>query len=268
MDNPSMTRSSDPGIVVNFQKALELLPSDRDAAVALLRSNCDAGDTDSMVRLGNILLYGSDEERKESVALFGRAADGGDASGMRNLAYCYAVGVNVEKDKAKGAELYRRAMEMGSWAAATNLGVMYDYGNGVPQDRDMAFRLYTLAAENGNTRGMTNLGEFYNYGKGTPVDLDKAEMWYKRSGSPRALHRLALLYLDCPDKYDRAKGMEALRLSVEGGYSRAMVRYGDELGGDLAVKYYNIAAENGNPDAIAKLNALGLPVPESKRRRK
>ena len=270
MDNPSNTGSSDPVIVSNFEKAAALLSSDggRDEAVALLRSNCDAGDTDSMVRLGNVFLYGSDEEKRESVELFRRAADGGNASGMRNLAYCYAVGINVEKDKAMGAELYRKAMDMGSWAATTNLGVMYDYGNGVPQDRDMAFRLYTLAAEHGSTRGMTNLGEFYNYGKGTPVDLDKAEMWYLRSGTARAMHRLALLYLDNPDKYDRSKGMEALRRSAEGGYGRALVRYGDELGGDLAVKYYNLAAEKGNPDAVARLKDLGLPVPESKFKRK
>ena len=269
MDNPSNTRSSDPGIVSDFSKAVELLSSDggRDEGIRLLRSNCDRGDTDSMVRLGMALMGGTDDEKKESVELFRRAAYNGNASGMRNLAYCYAVGVNVEKDKTKGAELYRKAMEMGSWAAATNLGVMYDYGNGVPQDRDEAFRLYTLAAEHGSIRGMTNLGEFYHYGKGTPVDLDKAEMWYKKAGTPRALHRLALLYLDSPEKLDREKGMDALKRSADGGYGRAMVRYGDEIGGEEAVKYYTSAASKGNQDAAERLRGLGLPVPESSRRR-
>ncbi len=270
MDNPSSTGSADPVIVSDFAKAKKLLSSDggRDEGIRLLRSNCDKNDTDSMVCLGMALLGGTDDEKKESVELFRRAADGGNASGMRNLAYCYAVGVNVEKDKTKGAELYRKAMDMGSWAAATNLGVMYDYGNGVPQDRDEAFRLFSLAAEHGNTRGMTNLGEFYNFGKGTSVDLDKAEMWYIRSGTPRALHRLALLYLDCPEKLDRDKGMDALRRSADGGYGRAMVRYGDEIGGEDAIGYYTAAAVKGNQEAADRLSSLGLPVPESRRRRK
>ena len=87
-----------------------------------------------MVRLGVAFADGDEAQRKESLELFERAASMGDSSGMRNLAYCYAVGLNCDKDKAKGAELYEKAAEMGNPRAMCNIGVMCDYGNGVEKD--------------------------------------------------------------------------------------------------------------------------------------
>ena len=269
MDVPRTTESQNPAVKDNFAKALELFDSgtDRDTMVSLLRENCRLGDAASMVLLGMALKDGTDEERRESVDLFGSASELEYASGTRNLAYCYAVGINVDKDKTRGAELYRRAMEQGSAAAACNLGVMYDYGNGVPQDFYKAFECYTIAAENGNTRGMTNLGEFYNFGKGISADLYKAEMWYVKSGSPRAKYRLALLFLDYPGREDRERALALLKESADAGYGKALIRYGDEIGGEESIRYYNIAAERGYPEAVQRLTDLGLPVPEPKRRR-
>jgi len=270
MDIPQSTSSTDPGIRQNFETAAELLITGecRAKAVRLLKRNIFLHDPDSMVLLGVSYADGNDEERVESIRLFREAADMGSSMALRNLGYCYAIGLNVPRDKVVGAEYYRQAMEAGNVAAATNLGVMYDYGNGVPQDFDQAFRCYTIAAEGGHRRGMTNLGEFYNYGKGTPVDLDKAEKLYLESGSPRALHRLALLYLDYNAKMDVPKGIAILKESADAGYVRAMVRYADEVGGDEAINYYNKAAAKGNEDAISRLGDLGLPIPEVVRRRK
>lgn len=260
MDRPSKTASEEPHIVVNFNKAVSLLESCRrpSRAISYLKRNAILNDPDSMVLLGVLLCDGSDEDKTEATVLFRQAGDAGNSSGLRNLGYCYAVGLGVPKDKEAAAICYQQAMEMGNAAAACNLGVLYDYGHGVPQDRDAAFECYRIAAEGGNRRGMTNLGEFYNYGKGTRMDLDLAEKWYLESGSPRAHHRVALIYLDEPSKTDREKGLEHLRISADGGYSKAMVRLGDELGGPEAVELYMKAASKRDKTAIQRLRDLGL----------
>ncbi|MBR6204499.1 MAG: sel1 repeat family protein [Candidatus Methanomethylophilaceae archaeon] len=201
--------------------------------------------------------------------LFERAAGMGDSSGMRNLAYCYAIGLNCDKDKARGAQLYEKAAEMGNPRAMCNIGVMCDYGNGVEKDPEKAFMWYERSAKGGYARGMTNLGELYMWGRGTAKDLDKAVEWLERSGSPRAEYRLAEIFLD--ELGDRDKGMEHLRRSAEGGYSRALYRCGslieeEDLG--RALEMYRQAALKSNKDAICRLQELGEEVPEPSFRRK
>lgn len=271
LDVPSQSTSEDPAVRSGYEKACELMekaPLDPEA-VFILRSGAERGCTSSMVRLGVAFADGDEAQRKESLELFVKAASLGDSSGMRNLAYCYAIGLNCEKDKAKGAEMYERAAEMGNARAMCNIGVMYDYGNGVETSPEKAFRWYVRSAEAGCTRGMTNLGEMYMWGRGTAKDLDKAAEWLGRSGSPRAEYRLAEICLD--ERGDRDEGMEHLRKAAESGYSKAMYRYGSILEGSdraRAVEMYSRAAGKGNADAASRLAELGEPVPEPSFRRK
>ena len=256
-----------------MEQAVELMRNgETERAKALLELNVREGCHDSMVLLGTILTDGDDAEKSRSISLFQQAAELGNSSGMRNLAYCYAIGLNVEKDKAKGAQLYIRAAEMGNARAACNIGVMLDYGNGIEQDFYEAFKWFLKSAEGGYSRGMTNLGEYYLWGKGTGKNVREAEEWFMKSGSPRATYRLAEIYLDEPGFTDSDKGMECLRKSALMGYSRAMFRYGTVIESDdrdTAVDFYNRAAMKGNKDAVARLESMGLPVPEpSFRKRK
>ena len=268
LDEPSMSRSPDPKVTERFGRAVSLRGTDRTETVSLLRENADSGCTDSMVLLGAILADGDDGERRESVELFRKAHELGNDSGTRNLAYCYAIGLNVERDKTKGAELYTQAAEAGNPRAMCNIGVMYDHGNGVEQDFEKAFQWYLRSAEAGYPRGMTNLGEHYMQGKGTERDIDQAERWFIESGTPRATYRLAEIYLDI--RGDEGKGMECLIRSAEGHYSRALLRYGRMIESerfDDAVRMYKEAASKGNRDAISRLEELDIEVPERRRKK-
>ena len=272
LDIPLQSGSGDPLIRGRFSKALELSsssPGDPEI-VALLEANISAGDPASMVLLGDIFADGSAEQRARSIALFGEASRLGDASGTRNLAYCHAIGLNTAKNKPEAARLYIAAGEMGNARAMCNIGVMYDYGNGVIQDRTAAFAWYVRSAQAGNKRGMTNLGEFYMLGKGTDRNLKLAAVWLERSGSPRALYRLAEIFLDTEAK-DKKKGTAYLEASAKAGYTKAQARYArmiEETDRETAVKLYSEAASKGNADAAVRLSELGLPGPDLKMRRR
>lgn len=214
MDHPSESKHANPKIREEFNKAFALLEKDNmnSDALAILKRNISEECTSSMVLLGLIYSNGNETEREESIELFHKAAKLGDNSGMRNMGYCYALGINVEKNKEKGAEWYTRAAEAGNAKAMCNIGVMYSYGNGVPVDLNKAFEWFTKSSQGGYPRGMTNLGEFYLYGKGTEKNVDAAEEWFKKSGSPRSLYRLAEVY--SRERNDKDTGMKYLRESA------------------------------------------------------
>ncbi len=272
LDQPSSSDHSDAEVRKRMSDAFVLLSKgEKGRAVPLLEENVRAGCSASMVLLGTVLADGDEGERARSVSLFREAGELGNSSGIRNLAYCYAIGLNVEKDKAEGARLYTIAAEMGNARAACNIGVMFDYGNGVEQDFGKAFYWFKRSAEGGYSRGMTNLGEYYKEGKGTPKDVPLAIRWFEKSGSPRAIHRLYEIYRDEEGFKDGNKALSNLRRCAEIGYTRGMVEYGEHLEpADLeaAVGFYERAAAKGNQEAVNHLTRLGRPVPESRRRKK
>ncbi len=272
LDQPSSSNNSDPEVRKRMAEASKLVSEgSKLQAVPLLEENVRAGCTASMVLLGTILADGSEEDRAHSLSLFRQAGELGNSSGVRNLAYCYAIGFNVEKDKAEGARLYTKAAEMGNARAACNIGVMLDYGNGVEQDFVKAFYWFRKSAEGGYTRGMTNLGDYYWKGKGTAKDVPSAICWLEKSGSPRATYYLYLIYRDEEGYKDPSKAHELLKRSAELGYTKGMVEYGECIetsDPSDAIGFYEKAAARGNQAAIDHLNRLGAPVPESRRRRK
>lgn len=271
LDKPSKSSHPSREIKEAFDLAANILETNLEKAKELLEENIKAGCTDSMVMLGTILCDGTEGEKARSIELFRRAADMGDSSGLRNLGYCYAIGLNIEKDKTEGARLYTLAANAGNARAACNIGVMYDYGNGVPQDFLKAFEWYRKSAAGGCTRGMTNLGEYYLVGKATPKDVGSAIQWFERSGSPRACFRLGMIYLTEKGYADPGKAQACLKKSAESGYTKGMFEYAkliEDTDRETSIAYYEEAASKGNKDAEARLIELGLPVPEPIPRKK
>ncbi len=271
LDYPSKSNHEDPIVRKRFEDAHKVYKTDRTKAIDLLTENLEEGCLNSMVLLGAILSNGDEIEREQSIELFKLASDHDDPSGSRNLAYCYAIGLNTAKDKEKAITLYVKSALLGNARSACNAGVMFDFGNGTKKDEDEAFYWFSRSADGGCTRGMTNLGEFYLHGKGTAKNIPLAIKWFTESGSPRATYRLAEIYSSEEGFIDEKKALGLLKQSAELGYSRSMVKYAkliEEEQPDEAISLLNKAATKGNSDAVAALEEKGLPVPESRRKTK
>ena len=105
-----------------------------------------------------------DMDKQKAVSYFERATEGGDATGICNLAWCYENGYGVKKDQKKALWLMEQAVEMGNLVAACNLGYSYEIGQGVEKDVEQAIALYKMAYEKGSARAGYYLGRCYLYG--------------------------------------------------------------------------------------------------------
>lgn len=272
MDDFDTVTSDDPAISRILTEARTAEDMGRtDDAVAMYRRAGDAGCTDATVHLAMMLMDLSDEGRKEAIALLKRACEAGNASAARNLGYCYAVGIGVERNKELAAKLYIKASEAGNAKAMCNIGVLYSYGHGVELDFSKAAEWYRRSAEGGYSRGMTNYACCLRDGKGVDKNPELAAEWFTRSGSPRAKRLLAIMKLDGDGIAKDVQGARALLEDASATDSKAMVILGNLVFSedrDKAVSLFDRAAAKGNADAVAKLQELRLPVPESKRKKK
>ena len=269
MDRPSESHSDNDKAKELFQSALGCIESNPDSAKEVLREASSLGCTASMILLGDILIDGTDEEKKEALELFEKAYEAGDSMGSRNLGYCYAIGLGTQTDKAKAAEWYRISGEMGNAKAMCNLGVLYMYGHGVEKDPAKAAEWYRRSSEAGYSRGRTNYACLLRDGEGVAKDSEKAVYWFEQSGSPRAKRLLAQMYLSGTDiPKDVSKARELLE-SASSRDRMAMFILGDLIYNedrDRAIELFRRSAEKGFDDAIKRLEELGLEVPPKKTR--
>ncbi len=272
MDDFEIVTSDDPAVSKILTEARTAEETGRtDDAVALYRKAGDAGCTDATVHLAMMIMDRSDEDRKEALALLRKACEAGNASAARNLGYCYAIGLGVERNKELAAKLYIKAAEAGNAKAMCNIGVLYSYGNGVEQDFAKAAEWYRRSAEGGCSRGMTDYACCLRDGKGVERDPELAAEWFARSASPRAKRLLAIMKLEGDGIAKDIDGARALLEDASATDSKAMVILGGLIFSEdreRAVSLFDRAAAKGNGDAVAKLQELGLPVPESKRKKK
>ncbi len=266
LDYPSKSNHPDITVRSDFQRAAEILKEDPlgSGAKDILLKNTIKGCSDSMVLLGDILIDGDEEEKKKALELFIDAATMGNDSGMRNIGYCLAIGLGCERDKKQAAEWYIKSGNAGNAKAQCNIGVMYDFGNGVPEDPAEAARWFKMSAEGGYSRGMTNLGVMYLEGRGVDMNPEEAKKLFEKSNSPRALYRLARMYLDGTGiEKDTDTGMTYLLRSAEAMNSKAMyclAKIKEENDFDAAIDLYRKAANKRNKDAISRLEELHIPL--------
>jgi TPR repeat protein len=137
-------------------------------------------------------------------------------------------------DYARAYALWEPLARRDDLAAMRNVAHLLRRGLGVEQDERAAFRLYRRAAEAGLISAQVNLGDMYRRGEGTERDPRMAIAWFHSAAS--AGHPLAMYFLG--EMSEIGEGMTENR--------------------DRAVSLYRMAAARDLPQAIARLEALGL----------
>jgi TPR repeat protein len=83
-------------------------------------------------------------------------------------------GDGVEQDSRQAVDCYRRAAKQGLVDAQYNLGICYDQGIGVGMDTKQALAWFRKAAEQGNVGAQYYLGTCYANGDGVAQDYQQA----------------------------------------------------------------------------------------------
>ena len=145
--------------------------------------------------------------------------------------------------------------------AQHNIGILYFNGEGVTQNQQTARRWFERAAQQGYARSQYNLGWIYEMGLGVEKNLTTARQWYGVAVAQEfapAEFRLGLLYFTSGD-YPRARSL--LARAAAAGQAQAQFLLGKiydeglvgEKNKDLALRWYRIAANNGNGDGAYML---------------
>lgn len=250
-----------------FNCAIDLInvKGSKDEIIRLLTEASELGSSEAMIELGNIKIDGSQSDKICAHELYVKASELGNSSGMRNMGYCYALGIGCEQDKEFAAKWYRRSAEAGNAKAQCNLGVFYEFGRGVLKDDAEAVKWYRLSAENGYFRGQINYGIFLLEGRGIEQDSEEAEKWLNISGKPRGIYHIARKYLiGLGVPIDKEKAIGLLNISSAAGHSNSKVLLASQIRDEdpeMALKLLLEAAEKGNSEAIKQLNEMGKNIP-------
>ena len=104
-----------------------------------------------------------------------------DPQAQAFLGVMYNRGMGVEQDFKEAVKWYRKAAEQGNAVAQYNLGQMYREGQGVEQDFKEAVKWYRKAAEQGDVDAQYNLGVMYATGRGVEKDEEEAIKWLRKA---------------------------------------------------------------------------------------
>nr|WP_306263713.1 hypothetical protein [Pararhizobium sp. IMCC3301] len=157
----------------------------------------------------------------------------GDAVAQFEVGSRYADGFGTPADMQKAVQWYRRAADQGLAPALYRLGSLLEHGRGITKDKAAAAELYEQAGDKGNTKAMYNLGVLHAQGALGEPDFAAAAEWFTRAaeaGVRDSQFNLAILH---------ARGM-GVATDLEEAYF-----------------WFAVAAKDGDPDAIAKRDALG-----------
>lgn len=137
-----------------------------------------AGDLPAINNMGVFSRNGNTpESMAQSVVLFRKAAEGGYAPAIRNLAQAYWDGLGVKEDRQKAQTLAEQAAKAGDRTAYYLLGMM----KLTDRKHAEAFPLYLKAAEMGYAPACLQVAIMYRQGIGMEKpDPVKADQWLKR----------------------------------------------------------------------------------------
>ena len=171
--------------------------------------------------------WGVDEDSKEALAWYLKAANQGNGPAYNSLGNFYRSGIGVTADAKKAFEWYLKGAAAKDDQAMLNLGNCYYYGMGTDKDVQKAVKWWDDAAKAGNAYAMAMMGDSYFFGLGVDKDLKKAVEYYgpaSDKGISSAQYRLGVLYYTGEGvEQDQTYAKLLMRKAADGGMEEAKV---------------------------------------------
>ena len=264
-----------------------------EEAVKWYKKAAEKGNDTAMCNLGICYENGEGVEKnyEEAVKWYKKAAEEGNADAMNYLGKCYAHGNGVKKDYEKAFEWFTKAAEQGHIGAVRNLAYCYRDGDGVEEDDAKAFELFqqVLASDEATKKQKEDaheeIAKAYLFGNGAVWSIPLAHWHFKEAGLPfwylyTLWLILAILFMVAVIswlKEDAADGLsdviEGLKEKMEYLAAKRKAQAGDvnamyDLGNCFrcgkgvkknyaeAIKWYTLAAEKGNTEAMCDLGFI------------
>lgn len=256
-----------------------LAPKNTKKAQAYFEQAAALSYLSAQYELGRRHLTGRDGftlKEKEGVELLEKAAARGHRSAMFQLAEYYHAS-REESVREKGRGWLRKAAQNGHIPAMTRLAQAYYTGKDAPLDTAQAI-VWIEAAQQAfpcTPQELTAVGRSLLQGIGTQSEDGKAGAYLTQAaemGYADAQRELGMMYLAGLDGIprDSAKGVDWIHKAAQQGDVRSMLELGNAYAaGDgveqslkSAAGWWKKAADSGNKEAKAKLNAIpGLSHP-------
>ena len=146
-------------LLTAFGNAAKGVEAGEPGALAKLKAIAEAGHPPAQFYLGKLYESG-DHGVKQNLAQARlwteRAAQGGDAAAMHNLALFDFRGEGGAQDLSSAAHWFRAAAEQGIVDSQYNLGLLYQSGSGVDRDPVQAYIWFSIAAAGGDAQARAN----------------------------------------------------------------------------------------------------------------
>ena len=229
----------------------------------------------SQYQAGVDLLKGGDEVG--AFDKFKKSMELGYPDAFSASGFFYANGRGgVEKDDTKAFEFFQKGADLGSQAAQVNLARFYLEGRGVGSEREKGLALMEAAASAGSEDAHAALAEIYFlnlYDQASKPDFQKALPHVEASaqaGNPSATNMLGVMYREGHAvEVSSKKAEELFRQAARKGNFKAQSNLGHLLDPSSkkrsrrieAVAWLSLAADQGEPLAVHKMNELRVYLP-------
>jgi TPR repeat protein len=240
-----------------------------------LTKQAKEGDSVAQYQLGCCYYYGKNikKNKKEGLKWLNESSKRGYDKAKMELAKIELEKTNIEEDNfissSQDDSLYieeqKNLAKHGNIEAQNNLGDCYYYGNHeIKRDYKEAIKWYRKAAERGYAKSQYMLGYCYYHGQGVEEDHDEAILWYRKAAdqgyedAQKELYRIQLSETQINDTCN----LDGLKDRANSGDAIAQIDLGDiyyygkcniKQNYKEAVKWYKMAAEQGNSEAQACL---------------
>lgn len=196
------------------------------------------------------------QDEESSHASLVEQAEAGDLEAMNYLGYLLlSGGEGMERDVDAGIAWIVKAAGAGDVKAASNLGWLFVEGEVVERDYEKGLRWLGEAAGKGLPVAQSLLGDLYRDGKGVAPDTLRADSLYREAFDRGLADAGFKLYALNAERY---ASLEPEEMVATGRY------YYLRSAPSEGVKLFYMAADQGNPDALALLGdaysrAIGVP---------
>ncbi len=153
-DEDAGNASLQSNLKAQFDMASKALDARAPGAIDKLKAVANQGYAPAEFRLGGV--YSGEgnivtPDKAQARLWTQRAAEGGIAGAMNNVALMYYNGDGGAQDRVMAAMWFRKAAERGIEDSQYNLGVLYQHGDGVAVNLSEAYKWLSLAAKSGDS---------------------------------------------------------------------------------------------------------------------